>query len=177
MESAAAHASDAGRCDLDGRQRRPRLRPELRGVQRQRVRLHDVRDQGPREPEGAAELPRQGLRPDDGRGADRSRRQRRAGSPARASRRRRGGRGRRRVPMNEGGTSLVQWLGTLGVGGVLAAFMFAAYRKDMKAQSELWRVTSEQLFGVVKENTASLTRLVTMLETAERNAVRRADLR
>jgi hypothetical protein len=64
----------------------------------------------------------------------------------------------------------------LGVGGVLAAFMFVFYRKDLQQYTELWKLMSEQLTNVVKENTASNTRLIAMLENAERNALRKTDI-
>lgn len=73
-------------------------------------------------------------------------------------------------------SEFTKWLVTLGVGGVLAAFMFAFYRKDVKQYTELWRSTADQLMNVVKENTASNTKLVAMIETQERNAIRKADI-
>ena len=69
-----------------------------------------------------------------------------------------------------------KWLVTLGVGGILAAFMFTFYRKDVKQYTELWRTTAEQLVNVVKENTASNTKLITMLESLERNVLRKQDI-
>lgn len=69
-----------------------------------------------------------------------------------------------------------KWLATLGVGGVLAGLMFMFYRKDIKQYTELWKVTSDQLIGVVKENTASNVRLIQLIETQERNAIRKSDL-
>lgn len=69
-----------------------------------------------------------------------------------------------------------KWLVTLGVGGVLAGVMFMFYRKDVKQYTELWRTTSELLVGVVKENTASNVKLVALLETQERNAIRKSDI-
>lgn len=70
----------------------------------------------------------------------------------------------------------VKWLATLGVGGVLAAFMFVAYRKDVKQYTELWRTMAEQLVEVVKDNTTSNTKLISLIETQERNAIRLADI-
>lgn len=69
-----------------------------------------------------------------------------------------------------------KWLVTLGVGGVLAAFMFVFYRKDVHQYTELWKTVAEQLMNVVKENTASNTRLISLIETQERNAVRKEDI-
>jgi len=69
-----------------------------------------------------------------------------------------------------------KWLATLGIGGVLAAFMFSFYRKDVKQYTELWKVTSEQLINVVKDNTASNSKLITLIESMERNTMRKSDL-
>lgn len=69
-----------------------------------------------------------------------------------------------------------KWLITLGVGGVLAGFMFMFYRKDVKQYTELWKSTAEMLMGVIKENTASNTRLIALLENVERNQMRKADI-
>lgn len=75
-----------------------------------------------------------------------------------------------------GDPEFVKWLLTLGVGGVLAGFMFVFYRKDVKQYTELWRSTAEQLISVIRENTASNTKLITMLEGMERNAMRKQDV-
>lgn len=69
-----------------------------------------------------------------------------------------------------------KWLVTLGVGGVLAGFMFVFYRKDVKQYTELWKMATEQLMSIVKDNTISNTKLISMLETQERNAVRKSDI-
>ena len=69
-----------------------------------------------------------------------------------------------------------KWLVTLGVGGILAAFMFTFYRKDVKQYTELWKTATDQLMSIVKDNTASNTRLITLLEGQERNALRKSDI-
>jgi hypothetical protein len=69
-----------------------------------------------------------------------------------------------------------KWLVTLGVGGVLAAFMFTFYRKDVRQYTELWKSTTDQLIGVVKDNTASNTKLIGLIENQERNSLRKADI-
>ena len=69
-----------------------------------------------------------------------------------------------------------KWLVTLGVGGVLAAFMFMFYRKDVRSYTELWKLATEQFMAIVKENTVSNQRLIAMLENQERNAVRMSDI-
>lgn len=70
----------------------------------------------------------------------------------------------------------LKWVTTLGVGGVIAALMFMFYRKDIKMYTELWKVQSDQLIIIVKENTASNQKLITMLENQERNTVRKGDI-
>lgn len=69
-----------------------------------------------------------------------------------------------------------KWLVTLGVGGVLAAFMFMFYRKDVKQYTELWRAATDQLITVIKENTSANTRLIALIENQERNALRMSDI-
>ena len=71
---------------------------------------------------------------------------------------------------------VVKWFATLGVGGVLAALIFSFYRKDLKSYTELWKTSSDMLMTVVRENTASNTRLIAMLEAAERNSLRKQDI-
>lgn len=69
-----------------------------------------------------------------------------------------------------------KWLITLGVGGILAGFMFMFYRKDIKQYTELWKTNAEMMVGVIKENTASNTRLIALLESVERNQLRKEDI-
>ncbi len=69
-----------------------------------------------------------------------------------------------------------KWLVTLGVGGVLAGMMFIFYRKDIKQYTELWKVTAETLMLVVRENTASNTKLISLIENMQRNEMRKEDL-
>jgi hypothetical protein len=76
------------------------------------------------------------------------------------------------IPVDE----FAKWLITLGVGGVLAAFMFVFYRKDVKQYTELWKTSSDQLIQIVKENTGSNTRLIALLENMERNSIRKSDI-
>lgn len=70
----------------------------------------------------------------------------------------------------------LKWLATLGVGGILAGIMFFVYRKDIKQYTELWKTTADQLISIVKENTASNTKLIILLETQERNSIRKSDI-
>ena len=76
------------------------------------------------------------------------------------------------IPVDE----FAKWLITLGVGGVLAAFMFVFYRKDVKQYTELWKTQSDQLIKVVTENTASNVRLIALIENQERNQIRKSDI-
>lgn len=69
-----------------------------------------------------------------------------------------------------------KWLATLGIGGVLAAFMFMYYRKDVKQYTELWRSTAEMLMTTIKENTASNVKLIGLIEGMERDRFRKADM-
>jgi len=71
---------------------------------------------------------------------------------------------------------IIKQLTTLGVGGAIAALMFVFYRKDVKQFTTLWETTANQLIIVIKDNTASNTRLITMLENQERNSMRKSDL-
>lgn len=69
-----------------------------------------------------------------------------------------------------------KWLATLGVGGVLAGLMFMFYRKDIKQYTELWKTATDQMIVIVKENTASNTKLIGLIESQERNVIRKSDL-
>lgn len=69
-----------------------------------------------------------------------------------------------------------KWILTLGVGGVLAAFMFVFYRKDVKQYTDLWKNTTDQLMKIIQENTATNTKLIGLIENQERNAIRKTDI-
>lgn len=76
-----------------------------------------------------------------------------------------------------------KWLITLGVGGVLAGFMFMFYRKDVKQYTELWKTNTEMLMRVIQENTASQVKnsesnaqLIGLLQNIERNQLRKDDI-
>lgn len=58
----------------------------------------------------------------------------------------------------------MKWFSGLGVGGVLAGFMFAAYRKDMREFTEQWQGQTEMLMTVVRENTIAITKLTENLK-------------
>jgi hypothetical protein len=70
----------------------------------------------------------------------------------------------------------LQWFATLGVGGVLAGFMFMFYRKDIKQFTDLWRIHTEILIVLIKEDISSNTKLISMLESWERNNLRKQDI-
>jgi hypothetical protein len=76
------------------------------------------------------------------------------------------------VPVDE----LAKWLVSLGVGGAIAALVLSFYRKDIKQYTELWRLTTQELINVIKENTASNVKLINLIETQERNALRKTDI-
>ena len=57
-----------------------------------------------------------------------------------------------------------QTLPSLGVGGILAAFMFYFYRKDVYLYTEQWKGQSDMLMEVVKENTIAITKLADKIE-------------
>lgn len=59
---------------------------------------------------------------------------------------------------------MLKYLAPMGVGGVLAAFMFHFYRRDTQASEMRWRGQSEQLLQVVKENTSAITALKGVIE-------------
>jgi len=76
----------------------------------------------------------------------------------------------------EGDPNFVKWLATLGVGGVLAAFMFMYYRKDVKQYTELWRVMADMLMKVIQDNTASNIKLISLIEHQEKDRIRKEDI-
>lgn len=67
---------------------------------------------------------------------------------------------------------MVNLVAPLGVGGIMALAMFLIYRKDAKEQIESWKGQSEILVQVVKENTAALVALKTVIEHDARGASR-----
>lgn len=79
--------------------------------------------------------------------------------------------------MNPGPETMepLQWFTTLGVGGILAGVMFYFYKQlnerftdYVKAQLEHQKTQTEQVINVVKENTESNTKLVTMIDAIHR---------
>lgn len=66
----------------------------------------------------------------------------------------------------------VKYLASLGVGGILAIFIYMDAKKAAERHAEAiklfadqWRGQAEQLMNVVKENTASNVRLVASLDS------------
>lgn len=69
----------------------------------------------------------------------------------------------------------MQWFATLGVNGILAGVMFFFYRQlttqftdFVKAQLEAQTTQTSTIVMVVKENTESNTKLVTMIDAMHR---------
>ncbi len=69
----------------------------------------------------------------------------------------------------------IQWFATLGVNGILAGVMFYFYKQlnerftdYVKAQHEEQKSQSKLLVEVVRENTASNTKVVTMVDAMHR---------
>jgi len=69
----------------------------------------------------------------------------------------------------------VQWFATLGVGGIVAAFMFMFYRQDVRKYLEMWQEQSKanreviaQVLGVIKDNTEVLGKLITTVDSLHR---------
>jgi hypothetical protein len=65
----------------------------------------------------------------------------------------------------------VKWLSGLGVGGVLAAFIFNAYRKDMANFTQQWKGQTELLIAVVRENTVAFTRNTEVVQSLHTHMV------
>lgn len=64
----------------------------------------------------------------------------------------------------------------LGIGGALAAFIFFFYRKDVLKRIDDERGRNDLLVTVVRENTASNAKIVTLIENIERNSFRKSDI-
>ena len=73
-------------------------------------------------------------------------------------------------------TEFAKWLITLGVGGVLAAFMFIFYRKDIQQYTDLWKAATDRLELVVKENTESNIKLIVLIENQKQDILKRQDI-
>lgn len=76
-----------------------------------------------------------------------------------------------------------KYLATLGVGGAIAALTLIFYNQlskrhedFIKHYTEMFKVLNDQLIVVIKENTQSNTRLIQMLESQERNVLRKDDI-
>jgi hypothetical protein len=62
----------------------------------------------------------------------------------------------------------VKWFATLGVGGILAAFMFLFYRKDARQFADMWAASSAAFAQIVKENTTAITANTKTIESLHR---------
>lgn len=87
------------------------------------------------------------------------------------------------MPTNNVDSQFLQWFATLGVGGVLAGFMFVFYRKDTKSYTDLWKSQADRMdalvnvvLQVVKENTESNSKLIALIENMQRNSLRKEDI-
>lgn len=69
-----------------------------------------------------------------------------------------------------------KWLITLGVGGVLAAFIFMFYRKDVKQFTELWKNQTDMLITVIIKNTESNIELVTLIKSQREPILTKAEV-
>lgn len=63
---------------------------------------------------------------------------------------------------------VLKYLSTLGVGGILAGIMFVYNNRQAKENAERWRGQSEAFAQVVKENTAAITKLTTLIDRDHR---------
>lgn len=59
---------------------------------------------------------------------------------------------------------VLKFFSGMGIGGSIAALIFMFYRKDMKANAEMWQGQSQMLMQVVKENTAAITALIQVVD-------------
>jgi hypothetical protein len=58
----------------------------------------------------------------------------------------------------------LKWLASLGVGGILAGFIFMVYRKDSREWQAAWKGQTELLMSIVRDNTKAMTSLDERLE-------------
>lgn len=75
------------------------------------------------------------------------------------------------MPDAESTVELFRYLGSLGVGGTIAAILFFFYRKDVRSYTDLWKIMSEQLLDVVKES-AEASRSVAVALTQNTEVVK-----
>lgn len=71
---------------------------------------------------------------------------------------------------------LLKQLPSLGVGGLLALFIYVSSKRREDMFIELWQKNSDILLKVVADNTDSNKKLISLIETAERNSIRKSDL-
>lgn len=69
----------------------------------------------------------------------------------------------------------IKFLGSLGVGGVLAGFIFFVYRQDRNASEARLSQMAAEFRAIVQENTSALTKLIQWLEDRERERAERAE--
>jgi hypothetical protein len=64
---------------------------------------------------------------------------------------------------------LLKWLSPLGVGGVLAAFIFFFYRRDFLRERQNGVANLTLMRSLVENNTAAITKLVSGVEVLSRS--------
>lgn len=62
-------------------------------------------------------------------------------------------------------------LPSMGVGGILAYIMFTLYRKDSQAAIDQWKGQSEILATLVRQNTAAMVEMGTMIKMLHEHMV------
>ena len=69
--------------------------------------------------------------------------------------------------IDEGGVSqvaeIIQALAPLGIGGVLAGFIFYFYRLDRTESRDSYKAMAESFRSIVQDNTKAVTELTTLL--------------
>lgn len=80
-------------------------------------------------------------------------------------------------------SEFVKWLATLGVGGAIAAIIYvysqrevARHEKVIGEYTNRWENAANKFDVTVRDNTASTTKLIVMIENQERNALRKSDI-
>jgi hypothetical protein len=59
----------------------------------------------------------------------------------------------------------------LGIGGILALWMFYWYRQDVQKYTDQWKGQSESLIQVVKENSKAVTELAVLVRSLHEHMV------
>jgi len=62
----------------------------------------------------------------------------------------------------------LKFLATLGVGGILAGFMFFFYRKDVRQYTDLWKAQTDVLTSLIESNIEANVSLKAAVEALHR---------